>query len=238
MAEAHLPPAQTAESCTTARPLPPLVWAAMPFAVRCVRAEKLATSCGDGGCAVRKPRALYAATRRSSAWQRAETVRCAPTRTVRTRRTVGLPGGKTDENAVGVRVPPPPPGMQPARGRNVGAPPPEPTYVATNTIVFEVVRPGATGLPAAPRNQTSIARSDSSASTPPTTNPFGHVSWDWTPLRIALCPAGRPTHGPATGAHVRKPRHPLVAGDATSTREASAESASAATTSARLTGPS
>ena len=61
--------------------------------------------------------------------------------------------------AVGVRRPPPPPGMQPARGRNVGGNPPIPTYLATNTMVRDVVRPGATGLPEAPRNQTSIARS-------------------------------------------------------------------------------
>src|SRR5438067_2495472 len=101
--------------------------------------------------------------------------------------------------AVGVRRPPPPPGMQPARGRNVGGNPPIPTYLATNTMVRDVVRPGATGLPEAPRNQTSIARSVSSASTPPTTNPFGHLSWYCTSGRCSERETGTTTHGPATG---------------------------------------
>src|SRR5947207_2762395 len=99
-------------------------------------------------------------------------------RAVRTRRTVGRPGGKTEETDVGVRLPPPLAGMQPACGRNVGGATFVPTYMATKTTVREVVLPGETGLPDAPRNHRSIARSVSSASTPPTTNPRGHVSWN------------------------------------------------------------
>jgi hypothetical protein len=87
---------------------------------------------------------------------------------VRTRRTVGRPGGTTLVTDVGVLRPPPRAGMQPACGLNVGARAPIPTYRATKTTVCDVVLPGAMGLPDAPRNHTSIAPSVSSASSPPT----------------------------------------------------------------------
>src|SRR5215831_15341167 len=112
-------------------------------------------SCADGGLFIRKPRAVYAATSCSSRRHRTVYVRSAGTARTRafsTRRTVGLPTGNTGWNAVGVRLPPPLPGMQPACGLNVTAGAPEPTYVATKTTERDVVRPGATGLPIAPKN--------------------------------------------------------------------------------------
>jgi hypothetical protein len=130
--------------------------------------ERLATRSGEGGFAVRKPLALYAATSRSSRLQLTATARGVVILNVRTRRTVGRPGGTTFVTDVGVLRPPPLAGMHPACGLNVGARAPMPTYRATKTTVCDVVLPGATGLPDAPRNHTSIALSVSAASSPPT----------------------------------------------------------------------
>src|SRR5207247_628518 len=57
----------------------------------------------------------------------------------------------------------------PMCGRKLGVPPDPPTYVAEKTAVRDVVMPGFTGLPVLPTNVMSIARSVSSASSPPTT---------------------------------------------------------------------
>src|SRR5207247_6988226 len=114
VAEAHLPPAQTAETWTTPAPPPPPAETTTRSRITLTRAERLETSCGVGGFAVRNPRALYAATRCSSPRQPTEMVRVAVICTVRTRRTVGLPGGTTPVKDVGVRLPPPLAGTQPA----------------------------------------------------------------------------------------------------------------------------
>src|SRR4029079_14868573 len=91
--ERHLPPAHTASSCTTPRPPPPDTAALIRPPESVTFDERLPTRAGAGGLAVRKPRALYAATRRSSLRQRTDTERPSLTRTVFTRRTVAFPGG-------------------------------------------------------------------------------------------------------------------------------------------------
>lgn len=74
----------------------------------------------------------------------------------------------TAPTAVGIR-PPPLLGMQPMNGRKVGARAVAPTYLATKTTDRDVVIPGLIGLPSLPTNVTSMPRSLSRASTPPTT---------------------------------------------------------------------
>jgi hypothetical protein len=79
------------------------------------------------------------------------------TRTLPTRRIVGSPG-LTAPNAVGI-PPPPLAGMQPMKGRKLGARAVAPTYLATKTTERDVVIPGFTGLPSFPMNVTLIPRS-------------------------------------------------------------------------------
>ena len=124
MAEAHLPPAQTAATCTTARPSPPrrpdtvMRSAARARARREARDElrrRAASPCGSRARCTRRRAARRCRQRTATAARRLRS------RTVRTRRTVGLPGGKTAVNAVGVRLPPPPrgdaAGVRPERRR-------------------------------------------------------------------------------------------------------------------------
>ena len=231
MPEAHLPPAQTAASCTTPRPPPPCA-----LDDDAVRAQMRAAPRGSrrapasAASPSRKPRALYAATRRSSSRQRTATRSPALRREPCARDAPSAcPGGKIAVNAVGVRA-----AAAARRGcsrvRTEASARARPSRrrsrrrrsSATSSV------PGATGLPAAPRNQTSIARSVSSASTPPTMKPFGHVELELhlRPRRASATRARRPT-ARRRGRSVRKPRHSLVAADATSTRAASTESASA-----------
>src|SRR5439155_3947025 len=96
-------------------------------------------------------------------------------------------------------------------GRNVAARLDEPTKVATNTALRDVVIPGATGLPTLPRNEMSIAGLLSSASRPPTRYPRGHESWYSTRARGAAPREGTTTHGPATRTQTCRPRHSFVA---------------------------
>ncbi len=125
--------------------------------------------------------------------------------------------------------------MQPRWGRKLGARAEAPTYEATKTASREVVIPGFTGAPSAPRKPRSIARSLSSASSPPTMKPFGQESWYSTRGRGTPRPVGTTTHGPATGTQTIRPLHSFVA-PAGATPSASAEAASAASTATRLTG--
>src|SRR5436189_1705416 len=91
-------------------------------------------------------------------------------RTFRTRSRVGETGGNT---AAAGRLygtgpePPPDDGTQPRCGRKLGPRGELPVYEALNTAALVVVTPGPTGLPSLPPNSTSIARSVSSASSPP-----------------------------------------------------------------------
>ena len=83
-------------------------------------------------------------------------------------------------------------------GRNVAVRSEPPVYVATKTAARDVLTPGLTGLPIFARNAASIARSLSSASSPPTMYPRGQLSWNSTCGRCADCETGTTTHGPAT----------------------------------------
>ena len=90
------------------------------------------------------------------------------TRTDLTRRVTGVPG-RSWETEVGTREPPPADGMQPMNGRKVGAAAERPAYVPRKIADRDVVIPGLTGLPSVPMKPTSIARTLSWASRPPTT---------------------------------------------------------------------
>ena len=176
-------------------------------AVTCWDPETPRTRLALGGVRVSKPNACDPPRRRSPAAQRWVTV-LAPgrTRTVFTRRVTGLPG-RSWETEVGTRDPPPADGMQPMNGRKVAAAAARPAYVPRKTTEREVVIPGFTGLPREPMNPTSIARTLSRASRPPTTCARGHVSWNSTRCRGIEVDAGTTTQGPATGTHTMSPSH-------------------------------
>ena len=215
MAEAHLPPAQTAAICTTPRPEPPGRERADAAAARQRRvAERLPTSAGrrrlgraEAARAVRRDEALVA--RGSDRDER----RSPATRTV-LHAAHGRLAGREDRGERGRRAAAAAAAGDAARVR------PERRRARADADVRrdEDDRPrrrrarASTGLPDAPKNQTSIARSVSSASSPPTMKPFGHVE-----LVLHLRPrhraatTGTTTHGPATGTHAMKPRHSLVA---------------------------
>src|SRR5262249_47510858 len=121
VAEAHFPPAQTAETWTMPWPRVARAETTTEFPDLCVVVERLATRSGGGGVGVSNPRAEYQATRRSSAWHAVLIRDVARTRAVTTRRSVGCPGLITAATPVGVLCPPPAAGMQPMWGRKVGA---------------------------------------------------------------------------------------------------------------------
>ena len=120
--------------------------------------------------------------------------------------------------------------MQPMNGLNVAARRDLPTYDATNTTEREVVIPGFTGLPSCPEERdVDRRRTLSSASSPPTTWPRGHVSWNST--RVAATPVAvghdDPRPGDRDADHAarrtrsRPPpggREPAAAASVTSTR--------------------
>src|SRR5581483_11547915 len=190
-AYAHLPaPAQTAPSWTIPCPRTERATATAVRPDAEARTDRLATSAAAGGAGVANARVAYQSTSRSSARQEAATRFVPLTRAVTTRRRVGAPGGKTAATPVGVRRPPPLVGTQPMCGRNVGARPAAPEYVPRNSIVRAVVIPGETGLPEVPRKARSIARSESSASVPPTTQPRGHESSYLAATRGVAGPVG------------------------------------------------
>ena len=107
-------------------------------------------------------------------------------------------------------------------GLKVGAPADRPTYVPRKTAERDVVMPGFTGLPSVPMKPTSIARTLSRASRPPTMCPRGQVSWNSTRSRGAPVDAGTTTHGPATGTQTMSPSHSFAppAGAATASAAA------------------
>ena len=78
--------------------------------------------------------------------------------------------GKTADGRLNGTGPDPPPeeGTQPRCGRKLGPFGELPVYVALKRAARLVVTPGLTGLPIFPENSTSIARSVSSVSRPPT----------------------------------------------------------------------
>jgi hypothetical protein len=84
--------------------------------------------------------------------------------------TVGSPGANATGFLYGTGPEPPPDdGRQPRCGRKLGPLGAFPVYVARNNAEVAVVTPGLTGLPSFPRKSMSIARSESSASSPPIT---------------------------------------------------------------------
>src|SRR5262249_43552517 len=111
------------------------------------------------------------------------------------------------------------------------------TAVPVKTADRLVVMPGFTGLPSRASKLTSIPLSVSSASRPPTMNPFGQVSWYWTLGRGTAVPVGTTTQGPATGAQTMKPRHSFVA-PAGAAKETSAAAAAASVSPATFTAAS
>ena len=112
-----------------------------------------------GAVRVRNPNACAGRRGARGRVQRTATVAVpGRTRTVRTRRVVGSPGGNAPAE-VGMRCPPPAAGMQPMYGRKRRrrcCDPP--TWVPKNVTSRSVVIPGLTGLPSLPRKHTSIAR--------------------------------------------------------------------------------
>ena len=85
--------------------------------------------------------------------------------------------------------------------------------------------PGFTGLPSFPRNWTSIARTLSRASSPPTMWPRGHVSWYSTGVRFEPVDAGTTTHGPGTETQIWSPSHSFAAPAGTAATSAAAATA-------------
>src|SRR6476659_8122896 len=164
-----------------------------------------------GGVRVSNPKACEPPISRPPRAQRC-TTRAEPgrTRTVATRRVTGFPGANV-VNAVGTREPPPDAGMQPTSGLKVGVARARPAYVPRKTTERDVEIPGLTGLPSAPRNAMSIARTLNRASRPPATWPFGHVTCHSMRTRGTAVDAGTTTHGPDTGTHTCRPSHSCAA---------------------------
>jgi hypothetical protein len=138
------------------------------------RVETPLTSARGGGADVRKATAWLAATTRRPTGQVETIARVRPDATLPTvtSRVNGAPGFTTALRTpleVWARPPPPSSGMQPIAGLNAVAAPPRVAERAVKTSARRVVTPGATGLPLSPRTLTSMPRSVTLLSTPPTT---------------------------------------------------------------------